>query len=235
MDNYRAFRRISIMLFAKNGVLACAVLAVFSSFGIAALAQSKGERGTLGDFDYYVLALSWSPSYCAAAGERANRLQCASGRQFSFVVHGLWPQYDKGWPQFCDRRPSRVSRSDVDRMLDIMPSPGLVRHQWEKHGTCTQLTANDYLELTRKAYDAIRIPEAFGRIGRFLTVDPRKVENSFLKANPDLSPEGISVTCDRRRLREVRVCFTKDLAFRACPAVDNRACRKRRVVMPPVR
>jgi ribonuclease T2 len=45
----------------------------------------------------------------------------------------------------------------------------------------------------------------------------------------------IAVTCDSRRLREVRVCMDKNLAFRSCPETDRHACRHPRVVMPPVR
>jgi ribonuclease T2 len=45
----------------------------------------------------------------------------------------------------------------------------------------------------------------------------------------------IAVTCNDRRLREVRICFAKDLTFRACPEIDERACRKPRLVMPPTR
>ena len=64
----------------------------------ASLDRRQNEPGK---FDYYVLALSWSPSYCQAAQERApNRApdQQCSGRPFSFVVHGLWPQYERGFP-----------------------------------------------------------------------------------------------------------------------------------------
>ncbi|WP_350335049.1 ribonuclease T2 [Coralliovum pocilloporae] len=209
-------------------------LALWFSAGNAHAAD-RSSRGVPGEFDYYVLALSWSPSYCDAAGDRANRLQCSSGRRFSFVVHGLWPQYERGWPQYCDRDAGRLTRSQVDSVLDIVPSPGLVRHEWQKHGTCSGLSGDGYLEHLRKAYDKVRIPEAFARIDRYLTVDPIKVEKSFLKINADLPGDGIAVTCDRRRLREVRICFTRDLEFRPCHAVDTRACRKRRVVMPPVR
>ena len=53
-----------------------------------------------GQFDYYVLALSWSPSYCAGEAGQNDQQQCAPGRRFAFVVHGLWPQYNKGWPEF---------------------------------------------------------------------------------------------------------------------------------------
>jgi ribonuclease T2 len=43
------------------------------------------------------------------------------------------------------------------------------------------------------------------------------------------------VTCDSRRLGEVRICLGKDLRFSACPEIDARACRREQIVMPPVR
>ena len=87
--------------------LAIAALVLFGFAG-AGHAQGFGQRGgTPGDFDFYVLALSWSPSFCEAASERGNssrgiQTQCA-GRPFSFVVHGLWPQYDRGFPNYFQR------------------------------------------------------------------------------------------------------------------------------------
>src|SRR5688572_25487595 len=47
--------------------------------------------------DYFVLALSWSPTFCASEQAAGERLQCGTGRKYAFVVHGLWPQYRKGW------------------------------------------------------------------------------------------------------------------------------------------
>ncbi len=80
-----------------------AALAVSFLFilAIAAWAQDRPvdpRQNAAGQFDFYVLALSWSPSYCEAAQERAPRQttdQRCAGRPFSFGVHGLWPQYEQ--------------------------------------------------------------------------------------------------------------------------------------------
>src|SRR5262249_40589503 len=60
-----------------------------------------------GQFDYYVLSLSWSPSFCETATGNARRQQCGT-RPFSFVVHGLWPQYERGFPESCLAPPPRL-------------------------------------------------------------------------------------------------------------------------------
>src|SRR5262245_9963171 len=194
-------------------VLAAAVLAIAA----AASAQDRRQNEP-GKFDFYVLALSWSPSFCAASEER-NRdggPQCA-GRPYSFVVHGLWPQYEKGFPEYCQREAPFVENSLINAMLDLMPARGLIIHEWKKHGTCAGLTPRAYFETIRKARAGIKIPPDYIDIKAPLAVSPDEVEEAFVKANPGLNRAGIAVTCDNRRLREVRVCMTKEFSFRDCP------------------
>lgn len=208
------------------GLLAAALLFICAS------AQAQDRPG---DFDFYVLALSWSPSYCAAEGTREGDVQCTSRRPYAFVVHGLWPQYEKGFPEFCERRAPRVPQRLIDNMLDLMPSPRLVIHQWRKHGTCSGEAANGYFETLREARAAVTIPPQFVSVDSWRMVSPGKVESAFREANAGLSRDAVAVTCDGRHLREVRICMTRDLEFRPCPEIDRRACRADRVAMPPSR
>src|SRR5690606_11393707 len=123
---------------------------------VAASAQAQDRRqNEPGAFDFYVLALSWSPSFCEVARERgqmgrSQQIQCG-GRPYSFVVHGLWPQYERGFPGYCQRPAPRLDRRVMSSMLDLMPAPGLIYSQWDKHGTCAGLTARNYFETIRKA------------------------------------------------------------------------------------
>lgn len=205
-------------------------------------ALAEGEPG---EFDYYTLVLSWSPTYCEEKGlaERRNDRQCSARRPYAFVVHGFWPQYDlerdgNPWPRSCDigRRPW-VSRDVINDMLDIMPSKGLIIHQYRAHGTCSGLDADDYFALARKAYEAIRIPKRFQSLDDYLTVSPAQIEKEFLDANPDLKPDMISIDCKNRRLRELRICFTRGLELRDCGPNEHqpRLCSTSKIVMPPVR
>lgn len=186
-----------------------------------------------GGYDFLVLSLSWSPSYCSAEGAGANRQQCAPGRRHAFVVHGLWPQFERGWPEFCDSsEPDRVPDALVREFVDLIPSAGLIGHQWRKHGSCAGMGQRDYLVLTRAARDRIAVPGRFAASHRSREVAPDEVEADFLKANPGLPADGIAVTCEGRLLREVRICLTKELEFRSCAEVDARACRLPRAEMP---
>lgn len=186
-------------------------------------------------FDFYVLSLSWSPSYCEAEGPDANRQQCAAGRPYAFVVHGLWPQFERGYPEDCGGGAPDLPRDLVSSLYDIMPSAGLIRHEWRRHGTCSGLPQRDYFRVLRAAREAVAVPAEFRRLDGYRTLAPGEAERAFLSSNPGLAADGVAVTCDRRYLREVRICMTKQLSFRACPEVDRRDCRAAKVVMPPVR
>ena len=189
-----------------------------------------------GKFDFYVLALSWSPSFCEDSAERGReaREQCGE-RPYSFVVHGLWPQYERGFPRDCQVPAPRLDRNIMNSMLDLMPAPRLVFHEWDRHGTCSGLDARGYFDLVRKARGAVNIPDAYAAPKTALSVSPDEVEDAFVKANPGLSRAAIAVTCNSTRLGEVRICLNKELRFRDCPDVDRRACTRDRLVMPPMR
>ena len=186
-------------------------------------------------FDFYVLALSWSPSYCEAEGEDANQQQCRAQRPYAFVVHGLWPQFERGYPEDCATSDPKVANETIRGLYDVMPSSGLIRHEWKRHGACAGLSQDDYFRVLRAAREKVQIPEQFRRLDDYLTVAPREAEAAFLNANGGLPADGIAVTCDKRYLREVRICMTKDLQFRPCPEIDRRECRLDKTVMPPVR
>jgi ribonuclease T2 len=217
------------------GLIASAALGIATA-GTAS-AQDRRQNAP-GEFDFYVLSLSWSPSFCEAASERGNsgrsQAQCG-GRPFSFVVHGLWPQYERGFPDYCQRPSPRLDRNIMTSMLDLMPAPGLIFAEWDKHGTCAGLSAKSYFETIRKARSAVKIPPEYLELSETRTVAPAEIEDAFIKVNPGLSNSAIAVTCDKARLSEVRICMSKDLQFRACEETDRRACRREQVVMPPLR
>jgi ribonuclease T2 len=199
--------------------------------------QARGEHQA-GNFDYYVVSLSWSPTYCASAGQRNGDTQCNGQRPYAFVLHGLWPQYSRGWPQFCETGSQPwVPENTISAMLDIMPSKKLIIHQYKKHGTCSGLSPDAYFDVSRKLYNSIKIPERYQLPEQSLQVSPGEVVGDFIKANPELKPEMIAVSCGGRRLRELRVCFGRDLKPQACAGNEDtrRLCPSDNVVMPPVR
>jgi ribonuclease T2 len=183
-------------------------------------------------FDFYVLSLSWSPSYCKAAGEKANKYQCGKRPAYGFIVHGLWPQYEHGYPKDCRSDAERkVPRERMKSLSDLMPGYGLIIHEWRTHGMCTGLSQETYFATLRKAYESVEIPADFAR-NESGDVKPSDVEAAFVAANPGMPPDGVSVDCDRKYLREVRICLTKDMRFRPCRELERASCRASTVEMP---
>jgi ribonuclease T2 len=230
------FRSVRISLFL---MFLARLICLGSLIVIATTASARDQRqNTPGEFDYYVLSLSWSPSFCEEADERGNsgrsQAQC-SGRPFSFVVHGLWPQYEHGFPEYCQRPSPRLDRNIMTSMLDLMPAPGLIYNEWDKHGTCAGLGERAYFETIRKARAAIKIPPEFLQLSEAKTISPDDIGAAFIKANPGLSTSAMAVTCNRTRLSEVRICMSKDLQFHDCAEIARRACSRDQVTMPPVR
>jgi ribonuclease T2 len=225
----------------RDCIRRAACTAALSALGLSVLlaslasAQERPESRP-GQFDFYVLALSWSPSFCAAERERGRRNdpQCG-GRPFSFVVHGLWPQFEHGFPSDCEVPAPRLARSIVSSMLDLMPSPRLIYHEWDTHGTCSGLGAAAYFETVRKARGAVKIPAEYSALANPITVTPAEVEDAFVKANPGLTRAEMAIDCSSKRLREVRLCLKKDFSFHDCPQVAHRSCRRDRIAMPAVR
>jgi len=52
-------------------------------------------------------------------------------------------------------------------------------------------------------------------------------------ANPGLTRASIAVSCDAKRLTDVRVCVGKDLRYHECAEVTQRTCKRDQVSMPP--
>lgn len=197
----------------------------------ARVEEQQGERS--GNFDFYVLALSWSPSYCEAEGTQANPMQCEARQPHAFVVHGLWPQFEKGYPSRCATRLNdRVPNALAHKMVDIMPSFGLIGHQWRKHGTCSGLDQQGYFAMIRAAFDKVQVPAVYRNAENAHNVNPDKLEREFIALNQGLTHDGIATTCQNNLLREVRICLTKDLQFRSCEEVNKRACSAKNTVMP---
>ncbi len=207
-----------------------------------ALSETRIVGGVPGRFDYYALVMSWSPTHCATTRPRRNDTQCnrRDGKRFSFILHGLWPQYERGYPQSCPtgKRPF-VPNATIDSMMDVMPSRGLIIHEYRKHGVCSGLGPEGYYKLARHLYGKITIPRRFVSPTKNQMIDRQAVVDAFVAANPGLKPDMIAVSCGRAgsRLKEVRICFSRVGRLRKCGFNESRRrlCRSDRVYVPPIR
>jgi ribonuclease T2 len=195
--------------------------------------ESRGARP--GSFDFYVLALSWSAGFCELKGDERRSRQCDAGRGLDFVVHGLWPQYDNGYPSDCaaDRF---VPRPVLDSVKDLFPETGLAIHEWRKHGTCSGKSPSGYFADVRLARNKVKIPEQLKSLKKEAKFSPLEIERAFAAANPGLRPDMMAVSCRRGVLEEVRICLDRDLrGFHICPQVNRSGCRTQEITVPSIR
>lgn len=197
----------------------------------AGFARAEGDRA--GEFDYYVMALSWSPNWCRIEGDAKKSPQCEEDH--GWILHGLWPQFHRGWPSYCNTPERQPSRTMTGEMADIMGTSGLAWHQWKKHGTCSGLSARDYFDLSREAYGHVTRPPVFRKLDKSVTLPASVVEDAFLKANPELDKDMLTITCRDGFINEARVCLSKDLEPVPCGSDVIRDCRMTNAKFDPLR
>ena len=195
-------------------------------------AGAEGERA--GGHDHYVLALSWQPGWCAIEGDARGAESCDEAG-LGWTLHGLWPQDERGWPSWCETDAPGPSQSQIRAMTDVMGSPTLAAHQWRKHGRCSGLSGEDYLALSRLAFERVARPAILRRVEEPLRVAPAVVEAAFLEANPAMEPDGVTITCRDGRILEARICLTRALEPRARGADARRDCSQPDALLEPVR
>lgn len=187
------------------------------------------------EFDYYVLSLSWSPNWCATTGDAQDSDQCDARHDHGWILHGLWPQFHRGYPSYCHTAARPPSRTMTQEMSAIMGTSGLAWHQWKKHGTCTGLSAAAYFELSRTAYGEIKRPEVFRRLDQTVRLPASVVEEAFLKANPEFEPDMVTITCKDGHIQEARICLSQDLAPVPCGQDVVRDCTLKNGIFEPIR
>jgi ribonuclease T2 len=200
---------------------------------LASGAVADGEKA--GEFDYYVLSLSWSPNWCAQKGDARNSDQCDARHDHGWILHGLWPQYHRGFPSLCRTTQLPPTRGMTDDMADIMGTSGLAWYQWKKHGTCSGLSASAYYALSRQAYESITRPPVFRQLDRAVRLPASVVEEAFLDANPELDRDMITITCKNNHIQEARLCLSKSLKPVPCGQDVVRDCTLKNALFTPVR
>lgn len=208
-------------------------VAMFATTTMVSAALADGEQ--TGDFDYYVLALSWSPNWCAREGSARGSEQCDSDRDLGWVVHGLWPQFEDGWPSYCRHSFRNPSKGMTAEQSDIFGAGGAAWYQWKKHGSCAGLKPQKYFDLVRQAYTEVNRPEVLRKLEKPIRLPAKVIEDAFLKANPNWQPDMVTVTCKSDQIQEVRVCLTHDLEPRRCGRDVSRDCTQQRALLEPIR
>jgi ribonuclease T2 len=180
---------------------------------------------SLSEFDYFLLALSWSPDYCATSGSDDPQ-QCATGRKLGFVLHGLWPQYERGYPSDCTTE--KLTTQVKNQFPGLYPSEALYDHEWEKHGTCTGLSPTSYLALSKRLKESVSIPDAYRSPEAPFRTNAQKLQQEFILANKGFNAASLAVNCSSngRYLKELDVCFSRDGKPTACSTEVQKSALK---------
>jgi len=195
-------------------------------------AAATHAEATAGQFDYYLLSMSWSPTYCLTHPE--NRAECG-GRGYGLILHGLWPQYESGgYPEAC----ASDERLDAEAQrigATLYPSPSLLRHEWERHGSCSGLSAVDYLHAADRASALLKLPPVLEAPHHDQVMKPEQLLQLLHQANPSLPDGAVRIACTRDQLSEIRLCITRDLQFRECGRGVGGHCPSDHVTIPATR
>ncbi|MHA3978012.1 ribonuclease T2 family protein [Halovulum sp. GXIMD14794] len=202
------------------------VLSLF--FMVALCARVEAEE--IGNFDYYVLSMGWSPSLCSTAGGE----DCADQAQRGFILRGFLPSFERGAPSFCLGGASGPTREVADAMDDIMIDGDRAWWMWKKHGSCSGLEGETYLRAARYAYESITQPWSLKELERDVEVPLDAIRETILMLNPELPETGVAVTCERGRMTEIQICLDKDLTPRECGTEILRSCTEDRIAIAAI-
>lgn len=214
---------------ALVAVLALALTAVASAKKHAATLPGTAHetrdkthpKGAVGEYDYFVMALSWSPTYCQTHPDEDE--QCGH-KGYGFILHGLWPQYEGGGgPERCvsDDEPDRRT---IAQTLAFMPSRRLINHEWRAHGACTGLDPKAYFDLADHAFAKIHVPALLSAPREPLQMTSDNLRSALRAENPALGDDMLSLHCSQGELVEVRFCLDRQLNPRRCGKRMRNGC-----------
>lgn len=214
----------------KATIFALLIL-VLTASAFARNRHRSTPQNSSGQFDYYLLSLSWAPTYCSEH-PNDNSTECRPGEHKAFVLHGLWPQSQSGPPPENCGSARPVSQQIVRQMLAYFPSASLIQHEWARHGTCSGLSASDYFAGVEQAFKTAQVPDAYKNLQQQSTLGPHEIEANF--ANTNHAPEGaFRISCHNGELVGVEACMSKSLQFQACSESVRECSAKQVKVLPP--
>jgi ribonuclease T2 len=194
---------------------------MFAMLVLPMLAGASFAQDSGGGRTRFILAASWEPAFCAT---NRNKTECRRQKPgdydaTNFSLHGLWPMRQEHCgvsddDRAADRRsdwndlPAVSLSADTRSALDkVMPGTqsGLERHEWARHGTCTNMSADDYFGAAIgliNELNASAVRNLFAdNIGK--TLDAETIKAAFDKSFGEGASDRVKMSC--RRVGKVRV------------------------------
>ena len=211
-------------------------LAAGLSLGVSAKADAPENLVSHADFDFYILALSWSPGFCDSEAADQTSDQCAVGAGQGFVVHGLWPENaSRPYPADCDDK-VYVPGAALRLTHGVYPSEKLAIHEYRKHGSCTGLTPDVYFTAAKYARDHFTIPPLLQAPREPISTSPHEIETTLIAANPGLTSQNFALSCSNGELTDIRICIPKTLdGYVDCRRVASHSCHADSIIVAPLR
>ena len=186
---------------------------------VASRAAAEKPAASPTAFDFYLMALTLHPAFCADG--HARQQECRIAHPRPLVIHGLWPERNepRTYPHDCPAPPLDLDTALAQRLEDFMPgmADGLHEHEWREHGSCSGLDDDEYyrhaLELARGVDAALGARLATLAGEETTAVALREIANLF---QPGL---GATLTFHCRTLRGARTQQAHLIEVRQC--VDN--------------
>lgn len=162
----------------------------------------------------YSLALTWSPQFCK--GDERNAFQCDSANRFGFTLHGLWPDgAGKDWPQYC-KPVELISEAAIRANLCATPSAQLLQHEYAKHASCMNVSADDYFRRSTGLYGKLRFPD-MNALSRRPGLTAGMLASAIARANPGMTPGMMRITATKGGwLDEIWFCLDLNYRYKQC-------------------
>jgi ribonuclease T2 len=123
---------------------------------------------TKNQHDSYVLALTWQPGFCKHYKYKGKKPECDAIKDGSLVVdhltlHGLWPNRKACGTSYgnCNGPKLDLEESTVSQLAPWMPNflyddeQTFGAYEWNKHGTCQNLSDDEYFLTALKLVEAV--------------------------------------------------------------------------------
>ncbi|NKF23412.1 ribonuclease T2 family protein [Solimonas marina] len=184
--------------------------------------QSITAGASPGRFDYWVLTLSWLPEFCK------NNLaedMCQRGDESGFFVYGLAPKNEHGdSPEDCGPRLARVDDAVIDDMQALMLDHRRIQHEWRQHGSCSGLDQRAYFDTIDRARRQLEIPSSFDRTDEQAVTTRSALLDALQQTNPRFERNDFALNCAGHWLREVKICYGRDMQPHECLAEVEDDC-----------
>jgi len=177
--------------------------------------QHQARRDYNGGF-FIVLISSRGRPITAHPAAATTPNSAASAKSSALYCMGCGRQYNQGWPEYCAYR--KFPPELKQKYPNLYPSTSLYDHEWDKHGTCSGLSPEGYLSLSKQLRDSIAIPARYKAPEQPVRVTTAQLKKDFVAANPVLSEASLAVYCSGsgRFLSQLYVCFSSEGRPQAC-------------------